>query len=128
MNTRVWIPWLGFFGLNSWVSIPSIGFKGLDSWIWIPRFGSLGLGFLGLDSWVWSPGFGVLGLNSWIWTPGLNLRLEVIKPKIWSPELQILGFPPTPDQDPPGELGPETRFFLQALHKPARALPATSTW
>ena len=27
-----------------------------------------------------------------------------------------------------GEGGPETRFFLQALHKLARALQATLTW
>ena len=53
-----------------------------------------GLGSLGLESWDWNLAFGVLGLDSWIWTPGLNLLPEVIKPMIWSLELQILGSPP----------------------------------
>ena len=109
-------------GLDPWFWIPGFGLLGLDSWVWSP-----GLGFLGLDSWVWSPGFGVLGLDSWIWTPGLNLRLEVIKPMIWSPELQIMTRYSRSAVHWSGEGGPETHFFLQALHKLARALQITLT-
>ena len=135
--------------MDSWVWSPGLGFQGLDSWVWIP-----GLGVLGLDSWIWTPGlnlrlevmkpiiwsppwFGFLvldsccfipSLDSWIWTPGLNLLPEVIKPMIWSPELQIMTRYSRSAVHPPGEGGPETRFFLQALHKLARALQVTLTW
>ena len=112
-----------FLGLDSLVWIPGFGFLGLESWAWIP-----GLGLLGLESWVWSPGLGVLGLDSWIWTPGLNLLPEVIKPKRFEQNLQILGSPPRFSRAQTGEGGPETHFFLQALHKLARALQTTLPW
>ena len=127
MNSLLFIDissiFIDFLGLDPWVWIPGFGLLGLDSWVWSP-----GLGFLGLDSWVWSPGFGVLGLDSWIWTPGLNLLPEVIKPMIWSAELQIMTRYSRSAYREMGEPGPETRFFLQALHKLARALQVALPW
>ena len=146
MDSCVWIPGFGFLRLDSLVWISGFGFLGLDSLVWIPRFG-----FLGLDSWVWIPGFGFLGLESSAWIPGLGfLGLE---PWVWSPGLGFLDLDSWPEpiaridfsyvQWPQianpeqvltfefrwtGELGPETHFFLQALHKLARALQLTLPW
>ena len=114
MDSWVWIPGFGFL-----IWIPGFGFLRLDSWVWSP-----GLGFLGLDSWVWNPGFGILGLDSWIWTPGLNLNENLSKTS--DLETKIANH-----EVPPHEIfvgGPETRFFLIALHKLARARQTTFTW
>ena len=46
----------------------------------------------------------------------------------FEPNLQILGSPPQLDRAMLVEGGPETHFFLQALHKLARALRETFTW
>ena len=50
------------------------------------------------------------------------------KPMIWKPKLQIMRSPLTKVGYGQGEGGPETRFFLIALHKLARALQITLTW
>ena len=42
-------------GLESWVWIPGLGFLGLEFWAWC----------LGLESWVWNSGPGFLELVSW---------------------------------------------------------------
>ena len=47
------------------------------------------------------------------------------KPIDFEPNLQILWSPPKIDPNVMGEGGPETHFFLQALHKLARALQLT---
>ena len=44
------------------------------------------------------------------------------------PELQIMTRYSRSAYALTGELGPETRFFLQALHKLARALQVTLPW
>ena len=127
INNRKWIqiPGFRFLGLDSCVWIPAFGFLGLDSWVWIPGFG-----VLGLDSWAWIPGLGVLRLGSRAWIPGFRLLARTLlktlsKPMRFEPILQFLWSPPTIDPRRSGELGPETHFFLQALHKLARALQIT---
>ena len=113
-----------FLDLDSLFWIPGFGFLGLDSWFWSPGFG-----FLGLDSWVWNPGFEVLDLDSWIWTPGLNLNENLSKPFDLETKIANHEVPPSGNLAPVlGEGGPETRFFLIALHKLARALQVRSTW
>ena len=124
MDSCVWIPALGFLDLDFWVWIPAFGFLGgLDSWVWSP-----GLGFLGLDPWLWSPELGVVCLDSWILSPGQKLAENPIATislltKLANHE-QVL----TTDCPRPGELGRKHYFFLQALHKLARALQITLTW
>ena len=104
--------------MNSWVWTPGFGFLGLESWAWIP-----GLGFLGLESWVWSPRLGFLDLDSWPEPIDIRDQTYDLEPGIANHEV-----PHTPDHRLLGEPGPETRFFLQALHKLARALQPQSTW
>ena len=104
-------------GLDSLFWIPGFGFLGLDSWVWIPGFG-----FLGLDSWLWSPEIGVLGLDSLILTPGQNLNENPIKTLSFLTEFANPVVPPTIELSTAGELGPETRFKKESLHKLARAL------
>ena len=84
-----------------------------------------------MDSWAWIPGFGILDLESWTWIPGFGfLNLNENLSKIYDLDTEIA------NHDVPsrnlaaftGEVGPETRFFLIALHKLARGLQATLTW
>ena len=87
---------------------------------WIPRTFA-GSRFLGLESWI--PGLGFLDLAE-----NLDLLPEVIKPITFSSNLQIVRSPLTKAGRIAGEGSPETRSFLNSLHKLAHALQTTITW
>ena len=56
----------------------------------------------------------------------VNILMKTLsKPMRFEPILQFLWSPPTIDRARSGELGPEAHFFLQALHKLARAPQTT---
>ena len=66
-------------------------------------------------------------MDSWILTPGQNLTENLIKTLSFLTKVanhEVLTF----NCHVPGEGGPETHFFLQALHKLARALQIKSSW
>ena len=89
--------------MDSWVWIPAFGFLRLDSWAWLPGFGILD----------WSPGLGFLDLDSWPEPIVKPVKTYALETRIANHEVRLT------------EPGPETHFFLIALHKLARALQIT---
>ena len=87
-----------------------------------------GLGFLGLNSWVGSLRLGFFGSDSWVWTPSQTFTKTLSKPMRFEPKSQILTRYSRSDPRNRGNWARGTRFFLQALHKLARALQITLTW
>ena len=67
-------------------------------------------------------------MDSWIWTPGLNLNENLAKTSDLETEITNHEVALTKPPVRSGATQPKINFFLQALHKLARALQITLTW